>query len=96
MIASLFVLWYLTRHRSEAHISSNRIAKTTSSIIPFSDRDNSRWFFINAWQVAPQRDDRTPSLVKPLHDSGSASANRSSARRSHQRMYKQWSADRHD
>jgi hypothetical protein len=96
MIASLFALWYLTRQRSEAFTLSEGKAKNPASRIPLSDRDNSRWSFINAWQVAPQRDDRTPSLVKPMHGSGSASADRSTARRSHQRMYRQWSADRHE
>ncbi len=58
--------------------------------------DASRWSFINGWNVEAQADDRrlTPGIV--VARTGSASARRSFARRSHQRGFKAWSQERHD
>jgi hypothetical protein len=56
----------------------------------------SRWAFINGWKVEPQSDDRTPMFGAVTPDTASPSAHRSSARRKHQAMYKEWSQDRHD
>jgi hypothetical protein len=59
-----------------------------------------RWFFINAWKVEPQSDDRTPVLGAVASNAASPSdrpsARRSAARRKHQAMFKKWSQDRHD
>ncbi|MEP6818093.1 MAG: hypothetical protein ABJA18_01075 [bacterium] len=60
----------------------------------------SRWGFFNGWSVAPQSDDRAP-VRPPVHaaatpENASPSARRSSARRKHQAMFKQWSQARHD
>jgi hypothetical protein len=96
LVVSLFLLWYFTRQRSATQSVNKGNANTPASRAPLNERDTSRWSFINAWQVAPQHDDRTPSLVVPLSGSGSASADRSTARRNNQRMYRRWSADRHE
>jgi hypothetical protein len=55
-----------------------------------------RWAFINGWKVEPQSDDRTPMFGEVAHSTASASARRSSARRKHQVMFKEWSQDRHE
>jgi hypothetical protein len=58
--------------------------------------DAARWDFINLWQVADQADDRKPMDGGAAYVSGSNSAQRSIARRTHQAMYKEWSRTRHD
>jgi hypothetical protein len=55
-----------------------------------------RWAFINEWKVEPQSDDRAPVFGEIGASSASASAQRSTARRKHQAMFKEWSQDRHD
>jgi hypothetical protein len=54
------------------------------------------WAVINKWQVAPAADDRKQTNGTVAPGSGSISAQRSSARRSHQANYKAWSKERHD
>ena len=56
----------------------------------------SHWAFINGWKVEPQSDDRTPVFGAVALSTASPSADRSSARRRHQAMFKEWSQDRHD
>jgi len=56
----------------------------------------SHWAFINGWKVEPQSDDRTPMFGAVALSTASVSAHRSSARRKHQAMFKEWSQDRHD
>jgi hypothetical protein len=56
----------------------------------------SRWAFINGWRVEPQSDDRAPVIGAAAPGTGSPSASRSSARRKHQAMFKEWSQERHD
>ena len=55
-----------------------------------------RWAFINDWQVEPQSDDRAPVFGAVASSTGSPSARRSTARRKHQAMFKEWSQDRRD
>lgn len=55
-----------------------------------------RWSFINGWKVEPQSDDRAPMFGTVATSTASPSARRSSARRKHQAMFKEWSQDRHD
>jgi hypothetical protein len=96
MITSVFALWYLRRRPPQTHavIKGN---PSISAKTPFeNERDASRWSFINAWQVTPQHDDRKPLRVMRQRPGGFAPADRSAARRSHQRMYRQWSGERHD
>jgi len=56
----------------------------------------SHWAFINEWKVEPQSDDRTPVGGAVALSTASPSAHRSSVRRKHQAMFKEWSQDRHD
>ncbi len=60
----------------------------------------SRRVFINGWRVAPQSSDRTPVRTPvhaaDTHDNASPSARRSTTRRRHQAMFKEWSQARHD
>jgi hypothetical protein len=66
----------------------------TSPPLPDSSA-TSRWAFINGWKVDPRFDDRAPVKGAVSPNSGSLSARRSSARRNHQAMFKEWSQDRH-
>ena len=58
--------------------------------------DDTRWSFVNEWQVASQGDDRIPMNGAVETVSQTASGQRASARRSHQMRYKEWSKERHD
>jgi hypothetical protein len=58
--------------------------------------DTSHWAFINEWHLNDQGDDRKPMIGAVAESSGSLSARRSFARRSHQLMYKEWSKTRRD
>jgi hypothetical protein len=70
---------------NEANVSSALEASTTS-----------RWAFINSWKVNPQADDRAQALGTVASNAASPSTRRSTARRKHQAMFKEWSQDRHD
>ena len=56
----------------------------------------SRWAFINEWKVEPQSNDRVPVFGAVATGTASPSARRSSARRKHQAMFKEWSRQRHE
>lgn len=76
------------------------VARSTELVPSLADAsDTSRWAFINGWGVEPQSDDRTPvfsAVVSSTAPSGSPAARRSTARRKHQLMFKEWSRERHD
>jgi hypothetical protein len=91
MIVSLLAVWYSRRGRSFER--NEAIIPATFTILKGSKTTQS---FLNDWQVVPQRDDRTPILAQRQKLSGFAPADRSTLRRSQQRMYRQWSAERHD
>src|SRR5687768_2725961 len=94
MIVSLLAVWYSRRRGSPERASDpEAYIPAIFSILKGSNTPRS---FLNDWQVTPQRDDRTPILVRQQQLSGFAPADRSTARRSHQRMYRQWSGERHD
>jgi hypothetical protein len=61
-----------------------------------SSLDASHWSFINGWKVADQADDRRLAPGMVAQRAGSAAAQRSFARSSHQRGFKAWSQERHD
>ena len=90
MIVSLIAVWYSRRRSSPVRTSEPDATKFT--IIKGSPIAR----FLNDWQVIPQHDDRKPILVRQHQLSGFAPADRSTARRSQQRMYRQWSSERHD
>lgn len=54
------------------------------------------WEKLNPWLIEGQADDRMPMLGSAGVNNGSASVRRSTARRTHQRMFKEWSQARHD
>lgn len=91
IIVSLLAVWYWRRRGSPERTSEPDASKFT--IIKGSHIARS---FLNDWQVMPQHDDRKPILVRQQQLSGFAPADRSTARRSQQRMYRQWSGERHD
>ena len=100
-VALLLILW---RFKSAYSILPARVparsisgadylpTKSTRRSVP----DESRWTFINSWKVEPQSDDRMPALGDVAQSAASRSARRSTARRTHQAMYKEWSKERHD
>ena len=92
MSVSILAVWFLRRWRS------TETDTTTSASGEFAiiNRSLTLRSFLNDWQVTPQHDDRTPILVVRQKLSGYAPADRSTARRGHQRMYRQWSGGRHD
>src|SRR5687767_5073479 len=90
MIVSLVAVWYSRRLRSP---EPSELEAPKFTILNGSRKARS---FLNAWQVTPQHDDRKPILVVRQQLSGFAPADRSTARRNQQRMYRQWSGERHD
>jgi hypothetical protein len=58
--------------------------------------DAKRWAQLNPWLSEGQADDRSPMRGTDGVSSGALSVRRSTARRSHQEMYKKWSQARHD
>jgi hypothetical protein len=58
--------------------------------------DITRWEHLNPWLIEGQADDRMPMRGLAGDGNGSLSVSRSNARRTHQRMYKEWSQARHD
>jgi hypothetical protein len=102
VVALLLILW---RFKTAYSVLPARVtARSTISdevnlpIISTRRRalDESRWTFINRWQVEPQSDDRIPVLGDVAHGAAARSVRRSTARRRHQAMYKEWSKERHD
>jgi hypothetical protein len=73
--------------------SDNNSAPALNSL---ASTAKSRWTFINDSKVEPQSDDREPMFGAVAAGTTSLPAGRSSARRKHQAMYKEWSQSRHD
>lgn len=94
MIVSLMALWYSQRRRSAER--GNELNATIPAKFNILNESFTRRSILNDWQVTPQHDDRKPVLVMRQQLSGFAPADRSTARRSQQRMYRQWSGERHD
>ena len=55
-----------------------------------------RFAQLNPWLSEGQPDDRTPMIGSITDNTGTPSARRAFARRSHQASYKEWSKARHD
>ena len=95
LLALFMILWRNRNARIPARVPVVSAASRSTNK-PAALRD-SRWAFINGWNVEPQSDDRIPAFGDAASSiTSSGSANRSVARRRHQAMYKQWSQDRHD
>lgn len=91
MMVSFLAVWFF-HHRSSMEQMIIPVAPDRLE----SMRHSVRQSYLNDWQVTPQHDDRTPVLVVRPRLSGYAPADRSTARRGNQRMYRQWSGKRHD
>lgn len=76
-------------------IASARDALTVTSTTP-EPFDIKRWEKLNPWLIEGQADDRMPMLGAASDGNGSLSERRSTARRTHQLMFKKWSQTRHD
>ncbi|HEY5884060.1 MAG TPA: hypothetical protein VIT88_05200 [Pyrinomonadaceae bacterium] len=94
MVVSLLAVWY-SRRRGSPGLASDRESPISARFTIVNGSNTARSFLSN-WQVTPQHDDRKPILVMQQQLSGFAPADRSTARRNQQRMYRQWSAERHD
>ncbi|MGI8733919.1 MAG: hypothetical protein ACR2LM_11560 [Pyrinomonadaceae bacterium] len=58
--------------------------------------DPIRWALANPWLAEGQADDRPPMTGAVADSGGTASEQRSLARRTHQANFKKWSQARHD
>jgi hypothetical protein len=97
----LIVRWYSRISQSGAHVALPR-----RSVAPANDDltvkrvsaalNGARRAFTNEWQPEGQADDRIPMHGTVGNTTGSPSAHRSTARRAHQLMYKEWSRTRHE
>lgn len=102
VVALLLILWRFKSAYSilPARVPSRSIISDAVNLPAESMRrkalDESRWTFINSWKVEPQSEDRMPVLGDVAQSAASPSARRSTARRMHQAMYKEWSKERHD
>src|SRR4051812_32046736 len=98
--SGLMFLFYLGHEKIKAPKPLlNSLQPRTDKVKPSSrgrdrsrdDADRSKWARMNGWTVEGQANDRTPVNGAVESSSGSASARRSSARRNHQMMYREWS-----
>ena len=92
LIALLMLVW---RSRKTAQVLIRLSGSQPKPTSPDAARD-ARWAFINDWRVEPQADDRMQASGQVARSSETASGRRSTTRRRHQAMYKQWSRARHD
>jgi hypothetical protein len=79
---------------NEIHVMQ-RVNGETNSPSP-AEFDPIRWAQLNQWLSEGQADDRIPMNGSVKDSGGTASVQRSFARRSHQAMFKKWSQTRHD
>jgi hypothetical protein len=94
----------ILRNMNVTNIPKQSVVASDIDVVPsLSDAAaSSRWAFINGWKVEPQSDDRAPvfgavvSSTEPSAPAASPAARRSTARRKHQLMFKEWSRERHD
>lgn len=98
LIAVLMIWWRFRNVKTPVRIP----LRATVSDVSAKPEDtgavirNAHWGFINQWTVAPQAQDRMQARGAVGVSSETASGRRSTARRKHQAMYKQWSRERHD
>jgi len=104
--AAGLVFYFFLRHHTDksskmlmAHLrpltQSPRVDLTHKVTAPVAF-DFIAWQNLNPWLVEGQADDRMPMLGAAGDGNGSLSERRSTARRTHQMMYKKWSQARHD
>ena len=101
-IAGSFMFYFFVRRqripslkipiKTQLTNSSSNQSNNSITAIPF---DAMHWQRLNPWLSDGQADDRTPMNGSVAPNDGSASEQRSFARRSHQVMFKKWSQARH-
>ena len=99
LIAALTIWWRLRNAPVPARVMMRSAVSRSTIRSQMADTDAARvarWGFINGWSVAPQADDRMQTAGAASVQTETASERRSTARRRHQAMYKQWSRERHD
>ena len=79
---------------SDIYVMQNAQGETNSPTP--AEFDPRRWALLNPWLLEGQPDDRRPMNGSVTDSGGTASVQRSFARRSHQAMFKKWSQARHD
>ena len=76
---------------------TSQSARLPSESTPRQSFDITRWEQLNPWLIEGQADDRMIMIGSASDSNGSSSSvRRSSARRTHQMMYKKWSQARHE
>ena len=99
------LMFHLFRHdESDSSVTSIPLPPTTQTlpvklshkVTPPKPFDAIAWKRRNPWLTAGQADDRIPMLGSVGDGNGSSSGHPSSARLTHQMMYKKWSQARHD
>ena len=103
LLESLALALWITSRWHVRNLQSKALATLPRrSLIPpvitatTTSQDTAHPVFISEWRVENQGDDRRPMIGSVAESIGSPSARRSSARRSHQANYKEWSQQRHD
>jgi hypothetical protein len=103
-ITAGLMFYFFLRHEDNSSTTHGFLAPATGSARdaltvksttgePF---DIKRWEKLNPWLIEGQADDRMPMLGAADEGNGSLSERRSTARRTHQMMFKKWSQTRHD
>jgi hypothetical protein len=103
VLESIAIVWVTFYWRSRTRLSTVRVGPPQRSDVPpntdlavgvvSTSHEAAHWAFINDWHVTGQRDDRKAMNGSVAVTSGSRSAHRAFARRSHQLNYKQWSQE---
>ena len=95
IVAVLLIMWRF-RSMTKPAVLPARLAGQSPKPVTGDATRNDHWRFINSWRVEPQFNDRMQALGAAHSGSETESVRRSTARRRHQAMYKQWSRERHD
>ena len=94
----MMIRWY---RKGWSRVPVGSLEQSNTSVESFPGKKTpslykEHWAFINEWDPVEQADDRAPMIGSVTDSSGTPSARRSFARRSHQLNYKKWSKQRHD
>jgi hypothetical protein len=98
-IAGILMFHFFLRHERNRWskvpmaLSGDNLSTIALMPLPF---DPISWALANPWLSEGQADDRRPMNGSVADSSGTPSAQRAFARRSHQAMFKEWSQARHD
>ncbi len=96
MALSAMMLRNLRKRQSKAPLPAPLNDNTAANSQILKLFDAAQWAQMNEWLFEGQADDRRPMLSNLSERIGSASAFRSTSRRSQQESYKEWSKQRHD